>query len=58
MEQLGYKNTSKFRNNYLLPLLEKGFITPTIFDKPTSPNQKYEITEKGIEFLKYKLTSK
>ena len=54
MEKLGYKNTSKFRNNYLLPLLEQGLITPTIFDKPTSPNQKYVITEQGVAFLKTK----
>ena len=42
-------------NNFkskLGPLLLEGLIVPTIKDKPSSPNQKYEITELGLAYLK------
>lgn len=43
-------------NNFkskLGPLLLAGLVVPTIKDKPSSPNQKYKITESGKVFLDY-----
>lgn len=41
MELLGLKHRPTFRDNYLLPALELGFIEMTIPDKPNSSKQKY-----------------
>lgn len=46
-----YKNEKSFRDNYLNPLRQSQFIKPTNPDKPTSPNNKYVITELGKSFL-------
>ena len=46
-----YKNEKSFRDNYLNPLRQLQFIKPTIPDKPTSPNNKYIITELGKSFI-------
>lgn len=51
MESIGYNNRQKFRELYLLPLIEDGLIGYTIPDKPTSEKQQYVITEKGKLFL-------
>ena len=43
-------------NNFkskLGPLLLAGLVEPTIKDKPSSPNQKYEITASGRAFLEH-----
>ena len=45
-----------FRRNTIQPMLVDGIIVPTIPDKPQSKNQKYYLTDKGIELLK-KLTN-
>ena len=48
-------------NNFkskLGPLLLAGLIIPTIKDKPSSPNQRYEITELGLAYLKYQKEAK
>lgn len=41
MELLGLKHRQTFRNNYLLPTMEKGLTDMTIPDKPNSSKQKY-----------------
>lgn len=51
MTWLDYKNRKTFRDNYLLPLQKVGFVSLTIPDSPSDPNQKYVITEKGKLFL-------
>lgn len=52
MELAQWKNRTKFRNKYINPLLELGVIEQTIPDKPTSSNQEYFLTAKGLAFLK------
>ena len=41
MEYIGYKNRTRFRRDYIKPLVKKGLLKMTIPDKPTSRNQKY-----------------
>ena len=41
MNYIGYKNRTRFRRDYIKPLVEKGILRMTISDKPTSKNQKY-----------------
>ena len=51
MEILNYKKRQSFREIYLIPLQRVKFITMTIPDNPSTPEQKYVITEKGKMFL-------
>lgn len=44
MEYVGYKNRTRFRRDYIKPLVEKGVLKMTIPNKPTSKNQKYIVT--------------
>lgn len=44
-------NASKFKKNYLDPLLEMGIIEMTQPDSPKSPTQRYRLTENGRELL-------
>jgi ATP-dependent DNA helicase RecG len=48
-----WKDRSKFRDKYINPFLDLGFLEMTQPDKPNSPKQKYFITIKGKEFLDY-----
>lgn len=41
MNYIGYKNRTRFRRDYIKPLVEKGILKMTNPDKPTSKNQKY-----------------
>lgn len=50
-QRLGISHRQTFRDNYLHPAREKGFVEPTIPNKPTSSLQKYRLTEKGKQFL-------
>jgi ATP-dependent DNA helicase RecG len=51
IEIFSFKDRSFFRRSYLKPLCSLGFIQRTNPNKPTSPNQKYLITEQGKRFL-------
>jgi predicted HTH transcriptional regulator len=44
---LHLKHSGNFRNNYILPALERGLIEMTIPESPNSPNQKYTLTTLG-----------
>jgi ATP-dependent DNA helicase RecG len=46
------KDREYFRSKILNPLIKEDLISQTIPEKPNSPNQKYLITEKGVNFLK------
>jgi ATP-dependent DNA helicase RecG len=50
-EALGIKHRPTFRDNYLHPAIEAGFIEYTIPDKPNSRLQKYRLTDKGRQVL-------
>ncbi len=45
---LQLKHREYFRDNYLIPTMENGFIEMTIPETPNHPNQKYRLTPKGI----------
>lgn len=47
MELLGLKHRPTFRDSYLLPALELGYIEMTIPDKPNSSKQKYKKVRKS-----------
>ena len=49
---ISINNRDYFRKHILTPLIENGLLELTIPDKPTSRNQKYRTTKKGIEYLK------
>ncbi|HCV16202.1 MAG TPA: hypothetical protein DF637_07705 [Rikenellaceae bacterium] len=46
-----YKNVKAFKDNYLKPLREAGFVVLTKPEKPTDPDNKYVITDNGKAFL-------
>ena len=47
MKAVGLKDRVTFARNYLEPALVESFIEMTQPDSPTSPTQKYRLTEKG-----------
>jgi ATP-dependent DNA helicase RecG len=48
---LGLRHRETFVKNYLRPLLAKGWLEPTIPDKPTSSRQRYRTTAAGEKIL-------
>lgn len=50
-EAMGFANRTKFRENYIAPLIKDGYLEMTIPDKPTSQNQRYRLTPKGTYLL-------
>ncbi len=51
---MGMNNATKFKNNYLNPLIELGVVEMTQPDSPNSPTQRYRLTEAGKELLEDK----
>jgi hypothetical protein len=49
MDALNLRHRQNFRDNYLLPALNKGLIEMTIPEKPQSSKQKYRLTTQGKE---------
>jgi hypothetical protein len=52
MNAIGRRNRTKFRDSFIKPLLEKGFLVLTIPDKPQSRLQRYRTTAHGLAVLK------
>lgn len=50
-DTLEFKSTKRFKERYLTQLLNVDLIQRTIPEKPTSPEQKYVLTDKGKLFL-------
>ena len=48
---IGFTNRTKFRENYIVPLIKKGYLEMTTPDKPQSSNQRYRLTGKGRALL-------
>lgn len=51
MERLNLVHTHSFRELYLLPSMEAGFVVMTIPDKPNSNKQKYKLSPLGLKTL-------
>lgn len=49
MNKMELKHLYNFRNNYLRPAQEAGFIEMTNPETPTIDTQKYRLTAKGID---------
>lgn len=47
---LGYKSKERYRDDYIKPLKRNGFIDYTL-EQANDPNQQYQITQRGINFL-------
>lgn len=50
-ELYGWTNTTKFKTKYITPLIDEELVEMSQPDKPTSPNQRYFLTEKGRSLL-------
>ena len=48
MNASGRRNRTKFRDSFIKPLLEEGFLVLTIPGKPRSRMQRYRTTEAGL----------
>ena len=46
-----WSNTTKFKAKYVKPLIEAQFVGMTLPDKPTSPKQRYYLTDNGKVLL-------
>ena len=51
LNALGYNDPYYFKKTFINPLIQAGIISMTIPDKPTSSNQKYVLTDKGVKLL-------
>jgi hypothetical protein len=51
MQVLGLSHRPTFRENYLNPALNDGWIERTQPDSPRSPTQRYRLTDKGRRWL-------
>jgi len=51
MAVIGRANRTKFRDQFLNPLLDVGYLEMTVPDKPRSSKQKYRLSEKGLTVL-------
>jgi len=54
LKALGLSHRPTFRENYLNPALESGWIERTQPDSPRSPTQRYRLTNKGRQWLQHR----
>ena len=52
MDALALSDRKSFRQRYLLPALELGFVEMTLPESPTARNQKYRLTANGRRFAR------
>lgn len=52
MEICGKKNRKRFRENYILPALQNGFIERKYPETPNHPHQQYRLSEQAMEWKK------
>lgn len=50
-ESLNWNDPTELRRKFINPLIELGYITMTIPDKPTSSKQEYKLTEQGYQLF-------
>ena len=50
-----WSNTTKFKAKYVNPLIEAQFVGMTLPNKPTSPNQRYCLTDLGKALFTYEI---
>ena len=53
LSYMNYSDRTKFRKKYIYPLLDAEIIQMTIPNKPSSRNQKYQLTAKGLELIEH-----
>ena len=58
LNALGYNDPYYFKKTFINPLIKAGIIAMTVPDKPTSSNQKYVLTDKGVKLLSEKVRRK
>ncbi len=51
LDWMNYKNRARFRESYVDPLHQVGFLSLTNSEKPNDPENKYTITEAGKAYL-------
>lgn len=52
LASIGLDNQTKNAKRYIQPLIDAGLVALTIPSKPTSPKQRYVLTETGRQSLK------
>lgn len=50
-EALNWNDTTELRRKFINPLIELGYITMTMPDKPTSSKQEYKLTKQGYQLF-------
>ena len=48
MQYAGESNRSRFRQNIMSPLIQKGYVVPTSAESPNNPKQTYKLTKQGF----------
>lgn len=51
MQIAGESNRSRFRQNIMTPLIQKGYVAPTSSESPNSPKQTYKLTKQGFSIM-------
>ncbi|MEA2034484.1 MAG: putative DNA binding domain-containing protein [Euryarchaeota archaeon] len=54
---IGFKDRGYSRKKIIIPLIDRGILEMTLPEKPSSPDQKYVATEKGLNILTMKITN-